>query len=198
MPRPMLHTDTEDPRRRILGAARALVVARGHERVSLRAIARRAGFSPASLYEYFEGKDHLLRALADEAAARLFAVLGQEAPARAGLPPLVRIGLAYVRFAREFAEDFLLLFARLPSRRRSTAEAPAARSPFGLLLAAARRHRAQHGLRTKGGDEELAYAVWAQAHGMAMLQLTHLKGFVADFETADEQALRALLAGWTR
>ncbi len=125
-------------------------------------------------------------------------MLGGETPGRPGVPPLVRIGLAYVRFAREFPEDFLLLFARLPSRRRSTTEAPGTRSPFALVLAAAREHRAQRGFRTKGGDEELAYAVWAQVHGMAMLQLTHLKGFGADFETADEQALRSLLAGWTR
>jgi len=198
MPRATQGTQTEDPRRRILLAARALVVARGHESVSLRAIARRAGYSPASLYEYFDGKASLLRALADEAAARLFVTLGTPAPSDAGLAPLVRIGLAYVRFAREAPEDFLLLFARLPSRRRSTSEAPVSTSPFALVLAAAREHRQEAGLTAKGGDEELAYAVWGLAHGMAMLQLTHLKGFEADFARADDAALRALLDGWRR
>jgi AcrR family transcriptional regulator len=198
MPRATQKTQTEDPRRRILLAARALVVARGHESVSLRAIARRAGYSPASLYEYFDGKASLLRALADEAAARLFVTLGMPGPVDSDLPPLVRIGLAYLRFARESAEDFLLLFARLPSRRRSTAEAPPATSPFALVLAAAREHRKQAGLTFPGGDEELAYAVWGLAHGLAMLQLTHLKGFDADFPRADEAALRGLLDGWSR
>jgi len=198
MPRPTHKRETEDPRRRILLAARALVVARGHESVSLRAIARRAGYSPASLYEYFDGKHSLLRALAEEAAARLFVALGATGPHEADLPPLVRIGLAYLRFARQSPEDFLLLFARLPSRRRSSAETPPAASPFALVLAAAREHREGCGLRAGDGDEELAYAVWGLVHGLAMLQLTHLKAFEADFVRADALALRALIDGWKK
>jgi len=198
MARPTHKTQTEDPRRRILLAARALVLARGHENVSLRAIARRAGYSPASLYEYFDGKHSLLRALAEEAAARLFVALGTPSRHGADLPPLIRIGLAYLSFARQSPEDFLLLFARLPSRRRSSAETAPPASPFALVLAAAREHRQGAGLRSRDGDEELAYAVWGLVHGLATLQLTHLKGFEADFVRTDELALRALIEGWTK
>ena len=35
----------------------------------------------------------------------------------------------------------------------------------------------------------------ALAHGMAMLQLTHLRGYPTDFEATDRQALEAFVAG---
>ena len=42
--------------------------------------------------------------------------------------------------------------------------------------------------------EALAYGFWSSIHGMAMLQLTHLAGFRADFATARSWQS----ADWTR
>ncbi|HXX32310.1 MAG TPA: TetR/AcrR family transcriptional regulator [Myxococcaceae bacterium] len=192
-------TRHESARRAILDAARALVLSRGHEKLSLRAVARRAGYSPASLYEYFDGKDQILRTLAAEASARLGAELRSavQAPDRT-TSALVRLGLAYVRFAREHGEDFLLLFARLPSQRRRLSEEATVQSPYRLVLEAVTASMERGEVRS--GDrlavEQLAYGLWATAHGMAMLQLTHLTGFDADFKAADRVNLVALAEGW--
>ncbi|MFL5436005.1 MAG: TetR/AcrR family transcriptional regulator, partial [Myxococcales bacterium] len=110
----------ESPRERILEAARTLLLAKGHRRLSLREVARRAGYSPASLYEHFDGKDAIVGALAAEAGSALYAALAKAAAGqREPKDRLVRIGRAYVRFARQHPQDFLLLFSHLPSSRRS-------------------------------------------------------------------------------
>ena len=53
-------------RRRLLAAARRLVLARGQTDVAASVAARRAGVAGATFYEHFRDRNELLRALADE------------------------------------------------------------------------------------------------------------------------------------
>src|SRR3712207_5252969 len=88
----------DDPREAILAAARALILEKGPEQLSLREVARRSAYSPAALYEYFDGKDALIQAVADESLAQLAASLRRiptDLPAR---DRMVELGLAYVQF----------------------------------------------------------------------------------------------------
>lgn len=183
-------------REHILTAARELVLEAGAENLSLRKVAERADFSPSSLYEYFESKDDLIRALSERVMLRLDARM---ATVPATLQPsqrLLRYGLAYVAFAREEPQDFLLFFLHLRTRRTSTAQPAGPRSPYARILEAVKAGLASGALARKGVDAEgIAYGVWAVAHGLAMLQLTHLKGFDADFEAADRAVLEAHLDG---
>jgi hypothetical protein len=128
--------------------------------------------------------------------------LAPQASAPAGRdtqPPerLVALGLAYIRFARENPQHFLLVFARLPSQRSSLAVSPSAESPYRVVLQAV-----QDGIesgdfvaRSRFGVEEMAYGLWATAHGMAMLQLTHLCQFNADFLDHDRRVLDIYVRG---
>jgi hypothetical protein len=88
----------------------------------------------------------------------------------------------------------MLLFGRLASKRRSLADAPPPTSPYQIVVAAVQEAKSAGVVR--GDPEHVAYALWALAHGMAMLQLTHLAGFDADFETTDRRAIEALIAGF--
>lgn len=181
----------------ILEAARAAILEHGPARFSLRDVARRSGYSPAGLYEYFSGKEDLIQAVADESLAQLHASLSRAA---AGLPPaqrLVELGLAYVRFARDNPQHFMLIFTRLPSRRTTLQAPPSGTSPYQLVLQAvqdgidARVFAASSGF----GVEQIAYGLWALAHGMAMLQQTHLQQFQADFVAHDRRILEQFVAG---
>lgn len=58
--------DRETVRRGILDAARDLFVSEGYGNVSIRKIAERIEYSPAALYSYFESKDDIFFALANE------------------------------------------------------------------------------------------------------------------------------------
>jgi AcrR family transcriptional regulator len=184
----------------IVQAARAVILESGPEHFSLREVARRSGYSPAGLYEYFSGKEDLLQAVADESLAQLHAALSYAAR---DLPPaerLIALGLAYVRFARDNPQHFMLIFARLPSQRTSLQAPPVRTSPYQLVL-----HTVQEGVdagifRVRPGlsVEQMAYGVWVMAHGMAMLQQTHLRQFEADFLAHDRHVLEAFVHGLGR
>ena len=181
----------------ILDAARAAILEHGPARFSLREVARRSGYSPAGLYEYFSGKEDLVRAVADESLARLHAYLSRAAGDLQPAQRLVALGLAYVRFAHDNPQHFLLIFTQLPSRRTTLQTPSTSTSPYRLVLQAV-----QDGVdagvfvtRPGLGVEQIAYGVWSLAHGMAMLQQTHLQQFQTDFVTHDRRVLEQFVVG---
>src|SRR5207245_6722607 len=96
--RPYHHGDL---RRALVTAARRLLEAEGAAALSLRAVAREAGVSPAAPYHHFKDKCELMDAVAHEG----WQMLGEAiAAARAAQPDVHRvlgdIGVAYVAFAR--------------------------------------------------------------------------------------------------
>jgi len=193
-PRQQRHADLKAA---ILLAAREAILEHGPERFSLRDVARRSGYSPAGLYEYFSGKDELVAAVAEESIGQLHAALMRASRGTQPSQRLVALGLAYVRFARENPQHFLLVFARLPSQRSSLAAPPSSESPYRVVLQAV-----QDGIeagafvaRSGFGLEEMAYGLWVTAHGMAMLQLTHLRQFGADFVDHDRHVLEVYVRG---
>jgi AcrR family transcriptional regulator len=96
-------------REEILSAAREVLLERGAADLSLREIARRADFSPAALYKYFDSKDDVIKALADGAMAALVAAF---AAAPSDLPPdrrAVELGMLYLAFARDNPEDVAVI-----------------------------------------------------------------------------------------
>src|SRR5258708_38249037 len=62
-------------RSHILDAARSIVVRQGFDALSMRKIAEEVGYSPASLYLHFSGRDAIAHALCSEAHAQLLASL---------------------------------------------------------------------------------------------------------------------------
>jgi len=186
-----------DMKEAILDAARAAMLEHGPAQFSLRDVARRSGYSPAGLYEYFSGKEDLVRAVADESLARLYAYLSRAAGDLAPAQRLVELGLAYVRFARENPQHFMLIFGQLPSRRTTLQAPPSGSSPYRLVLQAAQEgiDTGVFAARPDFGAEQIAYGLWALAHGMATLQQTHLQHFQANFETHDRRVLEQFVAG---
>jgi len=185
---------------RILSASRALLRHHGHENLSLREVARRAGLSPAGMYEFFDTREHLVDALAREANAALSRAL-RSAVSKESDPVerMVRIGLAYIGYAQKHPTDFLLLFGRVSGRRSLIEEVPPESEYAQIRTAVAD----VIGVGRLGGAdprflEALAYGFWSSMHGMAMLQLTHLAGFEADFATAHRLVLESIARSWQR
>jgi AcrR family transcriptional regulator len=161
-----------------------MVVERGWDGFSLRGLARGVDLSPASLYEYFDGKDAILEGVADRARKRLVDRL-RSVPSDAS-DRLVELAMAYIDFARAEREDFLLLFGRTSTG----GEAPGKGSPYSIWL--------NQLARELGGGADLharAYGLWACAHGLAMLQVTELNGVEGDFAASDRRTVEALVAG---
>src|SRR6185295_610437 len=97
--RPYHHGDL---RRALVDAARRLLEAEGPTALSLRAVAREAGVSPAAPYHHFKDKGELLDAVAHEGWDMLNVALTQaRAKATSVKDKMTSLGVAYVCFARD-------------------------------------------------------------------------------------------------
>ena len=134
--------------REIVAAARALLEDEGE--ISMRRLAERLGIKAPSLYKHLPGKQALEAALISDAfveAAERFE------PAAT----LHELGAAYRAFAREHPHLYRLLFQ--------------GRLPRGRLVPGAEARAAAPVIAAVGGDPDRARAVFAFAHGMAILEL---------------------------
>lgn len=96
--RPYHHGDL---RRALVEAARRLLEAEGPSALSLRAVAREAGVSPAAPYHHFKDKAELLDAVAREGWEILNHQMAEARKAAVGPHKLTALGIAYVCFARD-------------------------------------------------------------------------------------------------
>lgn len=97
--RPYHHGDLS---RALVDAARRLLEAEGPSALSLRAVAREAGVSPAAPYHHFKDKGELLDAIAHEGWEMLdTAIAKAKTEAPSVREALSEIGVAYVCFARD-------------------------------------------------------------------------------------------------
>jgi AcrR family transcriptional regulator len=184
-------------RESILKAAHQLMLEKGIEKLSLREIARTVGFSPSSLYEYFDGKDKIISALKLKSSVMLYQSMKKASKGLDPLFALASMSAAYVRFSKTNSEDFVLLFNRSTSTRRTLNEPEIPSSGYALVLETV-ISGIDEGQINKTKDrsaEDMAYGLWALVHGMAILQTTHLKGFEANFENADREVISAFLNG---
>jgi len=167
------HKQKEELRRLILNAAGELFVEAGYNAFSMRELARRVGYAPATLYLYFRDKDDLLFSVVDDAFARFRAELA-EAAAGAEDPweCLNRIGEAYVRFGLTQPACYQLMFMwRSDYLNQSMQGEHSPRlAAFQVLVDAV--GRAQRLGAVKPGDAG-AYSdlMWAAMHGVVALAL---------------------------
>lgn len=189
--RPYHHGDL---RRGLVDAARRILEADGPSALSLRAVAREAGVSPAAPYHHFKDKGELLDAVALEGWDALGAALAQ-AKAQATPDQIVvsELGVAYVCFARDNPALYRVMYERsrdkdsLPDDMRDNEE-----SAYCLVR---ETFREIAGEDVSDQDVELAtIAAWCAAHGLAEMssfnQFIPLKAELG----SEENFLRAVLA----
>jgi AcrR family transcriptional regulator len=163
-------------KKQILLIARELILKNGLEKLSLRQVAKSAGYSPASLYEYFDNKEELINELAVYANRQLDKRM-LNAGGNTPVEKLVNLGCAYVEFAVKDTEDFRLAFSHLQSQRSSFREDVPKNSSYGQVLLAVGEYLNNSGNLEKISVELFSYGLWALVHGAAELQIKHLKNF---------------------
>jgi AcrR family transcriptional regulator len=162
--RPYHHGDLSQG---LVDAARRLLERDGPGALSLRAVAREAGVSPAAPYHHFKDRQEMLEAVAHEGWEMLNLAVGE---ARAAAPPgeaaVAELGLTYVRFALEHPALYRVMYdvARdregLPRHQAETNDSAYAKLRATLIEAGADPADTL--------DLELATtAVWCSAHGLA-------------------------------
>ena len=170
----------QEMRDAILTAARRIVTEEGIDALSMRAVARAIGYSPAALYEYFPAKEHIYEALYFEGADGLN---GRMLSTMAALPPemptrevLAALGRAYRAYAHEQPELYRLVFQRTTGDPHPPHDPDGERAleGFGVLVGVAQR-AVERGEFVPLPPPVIACAAWASVHGFVMLELN---GFV--------------------
>ncbi|MGD9528578.1 TetR/AcrR family transcriptional regulator [Pseudonocardia sp.] len=153
-----------DLRAACLRAARDLLEEGGHSGLSLRAVARRAGVSPAAPYRHYADREALLSAVAAEGYRELAGHLAAAHPSPSTPDDLVDLAVAYVRFALDHPALFRVMFAE-PCDPGSPDRVAATTAINDYLHSVVRR------AFPTADAEAMAAALWALAHGLAFLHL---------------------------
>ena len=158
-------------RRALLDAALGLLEKEGATGVSLRAVARKAGVSPAAPYRHFSGKEGLLAAVAEEGFRAMTDSMMKARAHHCDMPlaGFRALGLAYVRFAASHPSHFRVMFGPDVSDKSAHQNLrEASERAFGVLAKAISDCQ-RPGLVDGVEPRELAVAAWATFHGLATL-----------------------------
>jgi len=183
--------EKEELREKIVEAARDILSERGLEGFSMREIARRIEYSPATIYLYFASKEELLRAVVGEGMRRLSEVIRNEMEAAGEVSAAQRYrasGRGYVRFALENTAYFHVIFD-LPAVAhmgeedcpgREAMDQAAFERVVGVLGEACR----EGSYRADLDVTQAAVIGWGTLHGLLSL---YLSGHLQDFAPTREQ-----------
>ena len=187
--RPYHHGDLS---RALVDAARRILEADGPAALSLRAVAREAGVSPAAPYHHFKDKTELLEAVAQGGwVAMSDAICGARRDASDPREAITDIGIAYVKFARENPALYRLMYDTTRDRTAMPEHANKEESGYNQVQEALVEAGADP---TDARELELAtIASWCAVHGLA--EMANFKEFqpLKEAMGGDEAFLRAIL-----
>jgi AcrR family transcriptional regulator len=171
----------------LVRAAMGLLEESGEAELSLRAVARRAGVSPAAPYRHYADREALVSAVAAVGYRELAERLAAAHPAPSTPDQLASVAIAYVQFALERPALFRIMFGE-PCDRDNDERVAATAAVSLYVRSIVERTFPQ------ADAEALATAVWALVHGLAFLHLdgkldSATPSVVADRVTAAIQAL---------
>ncbi len=182
-------------RETILSAARRILLEQGVSALSMRAVARDIGYSPASLYEYFPSKAVLCRSLFFEGANGLagwIRAVTESFPKNAqGSAITGAMGHAYRAYALQNRELYLLVFSNpVPEFVPDEDDRRTASNGFELLTRAILQGAAQGEMDVED-PVDAAIAAWAVVHGFVMLEIV---GYLDRQGQDTDQLFRDVLA----
>jgi AcrR family transcriptional regulator len=173
--RPYHHGDLS---RALVLAGRRILESQGPSALSLRAVAREAGVSPAAPYHHFKDKGELLDSVAKEGWRELGEAIARVREASpSALAAITEIGVAYVCFARQHPALYRIMYDTACDRETMLDHAKEQESGW--------RHVAD-AIVEAGADpndereiELSTIAAWCAAHGVAEMagfrEFDHLK-----------------------
>ncbi|MBV8317938.1 MAG: TetR/AcrR family transcriptional regulator [Planctomycetaceae bacterium] len=168
--------EREEVRAKILDAARELFVTHGYEAVTMRKIAAKIDYTATALYTHFADKEALLLALCDADFLALRHAFDRIARIADPIERLRALGRAYVAFALEYPNHYMLMFmTRHPEKaaeRSKVQQGNPDQDAYAFL-----RETIAEGLEAGRFREELddadllAQVVWSGVHGVVSLHL---------------------------
>ena len=181
-------------REEILAVARGLMLEEGVNGLSIREVARRTGFGPASLYTYFDGKEEIVAAVTEESFRGLDEHLAR---VPGGMPlemRLVGLGAAYLRFARDNPADLACIVTTGLGGAVPQGVDPAVLDAPLTRFTEVLQRGSDDGVFAAGEERtvaDTAYGFWALVHGLAVLAQVRAGRPGAGVAADPERVLRA-------
>ncbi len=164
--------DKIEMRQRIIDASIEMFLQEGYEKTSIRNIAEKIEYSPATIYLYYKDKDELLYDVQGQAFEKLYQAFKENAVSSDPLKRLEQIMLTYVRFGKKNPELYDLMFIiRAPMNVVEEKELWSnGHDCFGFLVQCITECIEKKLIRFD--DPRIAaISVWAMGHGMVALDL---------------------------
>ncbi len=167
--------EKQEMRKLILDTAMKLFLEQGLENVTIRHIAEKIEYSPATIYLYFKDKDDIIYTLHREGFEQLYNLQQTTLSIRDPLERLRKQGELYVSFALENPEYYDLMFImRGPARKIKEMKVKEMKewdigSRSFEFLRQNMEECMEAGLFSKTDIDVATFSVWAYAHGIVSL-----------------------------
>lgn len=164
--------DKQEMRKNIISAAMHMFTHEGYENASIRKIADKIEYSPATIYLYYKDKDELLYDVQAECFGKLVEVFQKEATAENPFERLEQIGRAYLNFGHKNPEVYELMFiTKAPMNSMAESEPWKNGDDAFAFLATCIHQCIEQGLVRYTSVLQGALSVWAMAHGLISLDV---------------------------
>lgn len=196
--------EREDLKEKILSAAREIVVKDGYEGVSMRKIGAKIGYTAMAPYRYFQDKDAILRELCladfDTLKKSLESIDSEPDP----VDRLRKMATAYVAFARDYPNQYRLLFMT-PLPKSVQVDPAKSQNPeedcYFRLIETMRQAISQRRFKPDYDDpERLSQVYWAGLHGIVSLHIILWEAPGIEWRPLDataETIINVILDGFT-
>lgn len=194
--------ERESVRTAIVEATRDILLEDGLGALSMRAIADRIEYSPATIYLYFKDKDDLVREVVTEAFVTMNEYMGREVAALGETATAAEqysaLGRGYARFALDHTAYFRVMF-ELPPVAQMDCPVPDAPGGFDTVVATVERASVEGTIVTDDA-RRTSILGWGLIHGLTSLYLTGRLAEVVstndEFIALVEDAMRTMNHGF--
>ena len=169
--------EKEALRTKIIEATSQLMVEEGIESVSIRRIAKRIEYSPATIYLYFKDKAELIDAICEELFGQMVEALASVGDQEPDPLAKLRTGMrSYIEFGMSHPSHYLAVFGTV----HPPSEMPGDAHRLGMdafdILRQMLRLCIGQGLLPECDVETTSHAAWMCLHGVTMLMITTYGG----------------------
>lgn len=168
----------EDLKKDILTAAKQLFTEKGFEATSIRAIAEKIEYSPATIYLYYKDKNEIVHALHQDGFNLLMQHFSKIDFSQSAFARLIALGRAYMQFAFEHPDVYTLIFSMKEPMQHVTdceKEWHEGDRAFSLLYKTVEECK-QEGYFKNMESVGMSFMIWSAMHGLCTLRTSgHLE-----------------------
>ncbi len=194
----MEETNNISLKKKIVDAARQVLLSEGYRNFSLRKIARQVDASATSIYLHFENKDDLVHTLMEEAIERLNGQLEKQVAKHDDpIKKLEALAHEYAVFALEYPREYQVIYlissdemTRYPKEKFRKA-----RKGYEIVTDALQQG-VDSGLIAEDKPRIAAYTFWAQLHGVMSVVLSKRLDTRIDQKEFIDEAIDHIIKGY--